>query len=142
MAWEAAVGGGAVPVADTVGGVDTILITAETLPIGSLAAQVGCATAGAIATFIGTTRNTFEGKRVLRLESAASESGECEPDANSELAQASGHKVFSGRRAIHVICSADLPETACCRCGFACLMRVIFTPLAKLSSQPHSPSYD
>ncbi len=45
-----------------------VLITANALPLGSLAARVVCPTAGAIATFIGTTRDNFEGKRVVRLE--------------------------------------------------------------------------
>ena len=45
-----------------------VVITAEDLPLGTLAAHVVCPTAGAIATFIGTTRDHFEGKKVLRLE--------------------------------------------------------------------------
>ena len=47
---------------------DEVVITEEILPLGSLASSVVCPTAGAIATFIGTTRDNFEGKRVLRLE--------------------------------------------------------------------------
>eukprot|EP00322_Chrysochromulina_rotalis_P020532 CAMPEP_0115833544 /NCGR_PEP_ID=MMETSP0287-20121206/3227_1 /TAXON_ID=412157 /ORGANISM="Chrysochromulina rotalis, Strain UIO044" /LENGTH=185 /DNA_ID=CAMNT_0003286961 /DNA_START=15 /DNA_END=567 /DNA_ORIENTATION=+ len=47
---------------------DEVVITAQPLPLGALAARVVCPTAGAIATFIGTTRDNFEGKRVLRLE--------------------------------------------------------------------------
>lgn len=47
---------------------DEVLITADELPLGSLATRVVCPTAGAIATFIGTTRDHFEGKHVLRLE--------------------------------------------------------------------------
>ena len=47
---------------------DEVLITADELPLGSLAPRVVCPTAGAIATFIGTTRDHFEGKHVLRLE--------------------------------------------------------------------------
>ena len=47
---------------------DEVVITADELPLGSLAPRVVCPTAGAIATFIGTTRDNFEGKRVLRLE--------------------------------------------------------------------------
>jgi molybdopterin synthase catalytic subunit len=43
-------------------------ITGEPLQLGALAATVVCPTAGGIATFAGTTRDTFEGKRVLRLE--------------------------------------------------------------------------
>ena len=50
---------------------DEVFITAELLPLGHLAARVVCPTAGAIATFIGTTRDHFEGKRVLRLEVCA-----------------------------------------------------------------------
>ena len=50
---------------------DEVYITAEPLPLGHLAARVVCPTAGAIATFIGTTRDSFEGKRVLRLEVCA-----------------------------------------------------------------------
>ena len=46
----------------------------NTLP-GSLAPIVVCPTAGAIATFIGTTRNDFEGKRVVRLEVCVPEHG-------------------------------------------------------------------
>jgi len=45
-----------------------VLVTAEELPLGALASRVVCPTAGAIATFIGTTRDHFEGKSVLRLE--------------------------------------------------------------------------
>lgn len=47
---------------------DLVTITSEPLPIGALAPSVVCPTAGAIATFVGTTRDNFEGKRVLRLE--------------------------------------------------------------------------
>ena len=47
---------------------DEIVVTADALPLGALASRVVCPTAGAIATFIGTTRDNFEGKRVLRLE--------------------------------------------------------------------------
>jgi len=45
-----------------------VVLTAEPLPIGHLASRVVCPTAGAIATFVGTTRDNFEGKSVLRLE--------------------------------------------------------------------------
>ena len=45
-----------------------VLVTADVLPLGALASRVVCPTAGAIATFIGTTRDHFEGKSVLRLE--------------------------------------------------------------------------
>ena len=47
---------------------DIVFITAEPLALGALAARVVCGTAGGIATFIGTTRDNFEGRRVLRLE--------------------------------------------------------------------------
>lgn len=49
-------------------GEDFVLITAKPLPLGSLAAKVVCPTAGGIASFIGTTRDNFDGKRVLKLE--------------------------------------------------------------------------
>ena len=45
-----------------------IVITGERLQVGALAAAVVCPTAGGIATFSGTTRDSFQGKRVLRLE--------------------------------------------------------------------------
>ena len=48
--------------------IDYVTVTSEVLPLGYLAERVVCPTAGAIATFIGTTRDHFEGKRVLRLE--------------------------------------------------------------------------
>ena len=47
---------------------DEISVTADSLPLGHLASRVVCPTAGAIATFIGPTRDNFEGKRVVRLE--------------------------------------------------------------------------
>ena len=47
---------------------DEVTITAEELPLGCLASRVVCPTAGAIATFIGTTRDNFDGKTVVRLE--------------------------------------------------------------------------
>ena len=50
------------------GNQDIVLITEEPLVLGALAARVVCGTAGGIATFIGTTRDNFEGQRVLRLE--------------------------------------------------------------------------
>ncbi|KAL1916771.1 uncharacterized protein VTP21DRAFT_5475 [Calcarisporiella thermophila] len=46
-----------------------VAITSESLPsLDAIAKQVGDPSAGAITTFVGTTRDTFEGKRVLRLE--------------------------------------------------------------------------
>ena len=50
------------------GNQDIVLITAEPLVLGALAARVVCGTAGGIATFIGTTRDNFQGRRVLQLE--------------------------------------------------------------------------
>ena len=47
---------------------DLVLISDSPLPHGHLTAKVVCPTAGAIATFVGTTRDHFEGKRVVRLE--------------------------------------------------------------------------
>ena len=47
---------------------DLVLISESPLPHGHLTAVVVCPTAGAIATFVGTTRDHFEGKRVVRLE--------------------------------------------------------------------------
>ena len=47
---------------------DLVVVTEDPLPLGSLAPLVVCPSAGAIATFIGTTRDNFEGKTVLRLE--------------------------------------------------------------------------
>ena len=52
---------------------DDVFITPENLPLGGLAARVVCPTAGAIATFIGTTRDNFEGKTVVKLEYEAYE---------------------------------------------------------------------
>lgn len=43
-------------------------VVAEPLSLDRCVAAVADDSAGAIATFIGVTRNTFEGKRVLRLE--------------------------------------------------------------------------
>ena len=50
---------------------DEVVVTADPLPVGHLATRVVCPTAGAIATFVGTTRDNFEGKRVLKLEVCA-----------------------------------------------------------------------
>lgn len=52
---------------------DMVTVTSDPLPLGALAARVVCPTAGAIATFIGTTRDNFDGKRVLQLEYEAYE---------------------------------------------------------------------
>ena len=48
--------------------IDEVSITSDPLTLGGLSQRVVCPTAGAIATFSGTTRDSFEGKRVLRLE--------------------------------------------------------------------------
>ncbi|KAL1519507.1 hypothetical protein AB1Y20_023023 [Prymnesium parvum] len=47
---------------------DVVLVSSDPLPLGFLASKVLCPSAGGIATFIGTTRDHFEGKRVVRLE--------------------------------------------------------------------------
>ena len=52
---------------------DTVLLTPLPLPCGSLVPRVVCPTAGAVATFTGTTRETFEGRAVVRLEYEAYE---------------------------------------------------------------------
>ena len=62
------------------GGETSVLLTDEPLVLGALAARVVCGTAGGIATFIGTTRDNFDGKRVLRLEYEA-----YRPMAQSEM---------------------------------------------------------
>ena len=48
-------------------------VTAELLSLDRCVAAVADDAAGAIATFIGVTRNTFEGKRVVQLEYEAYE---------------------------------------------------------------------
>lgn len=45
-----------------------VAITSQTIDIASLSSFVADNAAGAIATFVGTTRDTFQGKRTLRLE--------------------------------------------------------------------------
>jgi len=47
---------------------DHVVLTSDPLPLGSLASKVVCPSAGGIASFIGTTRDHFEGKEVVRLE--------------------------------------------------------------------------
>lgn len=47
---------------------DLIDITSEPFTIGSLSARVVRSDTGAVASFSGTTRDNFDGKRVLRLE--------------------------------------------------------------------------
>ena len=48
--------------------IDEVNVTTDPLTLGGLAQRVVCPTAGAVATFSGTTRDSFEGKQVLRLE--------------------------------------------------------------------------
>ena len=45
-----------------------LLVTADPLDISPLLDFVGDPSAGAISTFIGVTRDNFQGKRVVRLE--------------------------------------------------------------------------
>ena len=47
---------------------DLVTITSQTIVLGAIASTVVCPTAGAIASFAGTTRDSFDGKRVCRLE--------------------------------------------------------------------------
>jgi molybdopterin synthase catalytic subunit len=47
---------------------DRILLTHEPLDLASASAAVGADEAGAVSLFMGTTRCSFEGKRVLSLE--------------------------------------------------------------------------
>ena len=56
---------------------DLVHLTEEPLPLGHLASKVVCPSAGGIATFIGTTRDHFEGKQVLRLEVRFSHRATC-----------------------------------------------------------------
>lgn len=50
-----------------------VAITSQTINTASLSSFVADDAAGAIATFVGTTRDTFQGKRTLRLEYEAYE---------------------------------------------------------------------
>ena len=50
-----------------------VAITSQTIDIASLSSFVADDAAGAISTFVGTTRDTFQGKRTLRLEYEAYE---------------------------------------------------------------------
>lgn len=45
-----------------------VLLTEDSLDVGSVSTLVGSASAGGTSMFIGTTRNLFEGKRVVSLE--------------------------------------------------------------------------
>jgi molybdopterin synthase catalytic subunit len=50
-----------------------VAITSGTIDVTSLSSFVADDAAGAIATFVGTTRDSFQGKRTLRLEYEAYE---------------------------------------------------------------------
>ena len=50
-----------------------VAITSQTINAASLSSFVADNAAGAISTFVGTTRDTFQGKRTLRLEYEAYE---------------------------------------------------------------------
>ena len=52
----------------SVAGMDEVLVTADPLVPGDVARSVEDPRAGAVAMFYGTTRNTFHGKGVVRLE--------------------------------------------------------------------------
>lgn len=52
---------------------ESVVLTKETLSVEAAHRFVGCAKAGAVACFVGTTRDSFEGKRVLCLEYEAYE---------------------------------------------------------------------
>lgn len=47
---------------------DTVLLTHDALDVNSASAAVGASEAGAISVFVGTTRCSFENKRVVSLE--------------------------------------------------------------------------
>lgn len=49
------------------------VLTFEKLDVGRISLKVGDETCGAISLFVGTTRNHFEGKEVVRLEYEAYE---------------------------------------------------------------------
>jgi molybdopterin synthase catalytic subunit len=51
----------------------TVAITSQTIDVASLSSFVADEAAGANSTFVGTTRDTFQGKRTLRLEYEAYE---------------------------------------------------------------------
>ena len=50
-----------------------VAITSQAVDVASLSSFVADNAAGAISTFVGTTRDTFQGKRTLRLEYEAYE---------------------------------------------------------------------
>lgn len=47
---------------------DLIKLTHDKLSAGAVSEDVLCASCGAVSVFIGTTRNNFEGKKVVQLE--------------------------------------------------------------------------
>ncbi|KAL4228298.1 Molybdopterin synthase catalytic subunit [Mactra antiquata] len=59
---------------------DIVEITREIIDIGNLTTRVTSPTCGAISTFLGTTRNNFQGKKVKTLEYEA-----YEPMAKKEM---------------------------------------------------------
>jgi len=48
--------------------VTDVLITHDVLDIGAITAAVSAPDTGAVTVFVGTTRDTFEGKHVAKLE--------------------------------------------------------------------------
>lgn len=62
------------------GGQDLITLTTDKLSADSVSQSVTCPSCGAVSLFIGTTRDNFEGKKVIRLEYEA-----YSPMAESEL---------------------------------------------------------
>ncbi|XP_062870301.1 molybdopterin synthase catalytic subunit [Trichomycterus rosablanca] len=62
------------------GGLDLIKLTTDKLSTDTVSASVTCSSCGAISLFIGTTRDHFDGKKVVRLEYEA-----YVPMAESEL---------------------------------------------------------
>merc|ERR1712070_570625 len=56
-----------------IGGEDFVLLTHDKLCVDTCSQMAGADCAGAISLFVGTTRDNFEGKTVLRLEYEAYE---------------------------------------------------------------------
>ena len=52
---------------------DIVRLTPERLSLEEVSGQVGSADCGAISTFCGTTRDSFQGRQVVRLEYEAYE---------------------------------------------------------------------
>ena len=52
---------------------DVVRLTAEPLSLEAISGEVGSADCGAISTFCGTTRDSFQGRPVVRLEYEAYE---------------------------------------------------------------------